>query len=263
MPAEPLVYRVVGMDCPSDAAEVERAVRSVRGVEEARVSTATHLLTLRFGDASASAEEVVRAVAGIGYGLEVPEGVRGGAAAYRRALWIVVALNLGFGIAEMGGGFLSGSQALKADALDFLGDGSITFLALLAIGWSLAARARVAFLQGLFLGALGLGVVATTAARLLADRPPGAEVMGVLALAVNVASAAVLVPHRSGDANARAVWLFSRNDAIGNVAVIAAAALVAATNAPWPDLLVAFALAALFLHSAWIILRDAGREMRG
>lgn len=264
-PAAPIVYRVVGMDCARDAAEVERAVLGIRGVEEAQVSTTTHLLTLRLGEPWAS-DEIARAVADLGYALEAPEGARGGAPAYRRALWIVVVLNLGFGILEMTGGFLSRSQALKADALDFLGDGSITFLALLAIGWSSRARARVAFAQGLFLGALGLGVVATTALRLLAGRPPEAEVMGVLgviALGVNVASAAVLVPHRSGDANARAVWLFSRNDAIGNVAVIAAAALVAATGASWPDLLVAFALAALFLHSAWIILRDARRELAG
>lgn len=265
-PVEPLVYRVVGMDCASDAAEVERAVRSLRGVEEARVSTTTHLLTVRLDGSAASAAQVEGAVEGIGFGLEVPGTGRSEAPGYRRALWTVVALNLGFGVVEMTGGFVSRSQALKADALDFLGDGSITFLALLAIGWSLRARARVAFLQGLFLGALGLGVVVTTAARLLAGRPPEAEVMGVLgviALVVNVASAAVLVPHRSGDANARAVWLFSRNDAIGNVAVIAAAAAVAATDASWPDLLVAFALAALFLHSAGVILRDAWRELGG
>uniref|UniRef100_UPI0028E57221 cation transporter n=1 Tax=Bradyrhizobium cosmicum TaxID=1404864 RepID=UPI0028E57221 len=78
------------------------------------------------------------------------------------ALWIVVVLNVGYGLVEIVGGFLSGSQALKADALDFLGDGLITFLGLLAIGWSLLWRARSALIQGLFLGALGLGVLAST-----------------------------------------------------------------------------------------------------
>lgn len=87
--------------------------------------------------------------------------------AYRRALWIVVGLNVGYGLVEMVGGFVSGSQALKADALDFLGDGLISFLGLLAIGWSLAWRARSALIQGLFLAALGLGVLATTGYRVL------------------------------------------------------------------------------------------------
>ncbi len=83
-------------------------------------------------------------------------------AGYRRALWIVIALNVGYGVIEMIGGFLAGSQALKADALDFLGDGLITLLGVLAIGWSLLWRARSALIQGLFLGALGSGVLANT-----------------------------------------------------------------------------------------------------
>ena len=179
---------------------------------------------------------------------------------YRRALTIVVVLNLGYGIIEMAGGFLSDSQALKADALDFVGDGLITLLGLLAIGWSLAWRTRAALLQGLFLGALGLGVLISTALRVLARRPPEAELMGmfgIVALAVNIAAAVVLIPHRKGDVNVRAVWLFSRNDAIGNIAVVIAATLVALTQSPWPDLIVAMVIAALFLQSSWSIVRDA------
>ena len=185
--------------------------------------------------------------------------------AYRRALWIVVLLNLGYGVVETVGGFLSGSQALRADALDFVGDGLITFLGLLAIGWSLAWRARAALLQGAFLGVLGLAVLASTAWRVLVTRQPEAGLMGLFgagALLVNVAAALVLVPHRGGDANARAVWLFSRNDALGNLAVVAAALLVAWTDTPWPDLVVAVAIAGLFLHSAWAIVRDARSDLR-
>jgi len=185
--------------------------------------------------------------------------------AYRRALWIVVLLNLGMGAAEMIGGFLAHSQALKADALDFLGDGAITLLGLLALGWSLEWRARSAALQGLFLGALGLGVFVTTGYRVLVQQTPEAETMGgfgVAALAVNLSAAFVLKPHRAGDANVRAVWLFSRNDAIGNVAVIIAAALVAWTGTAWPDLAVAAVISGLFLHSAWAILKDARADMQ-
>ena len=179
---------------------------------------------------------------------------------YRRALTIVVVLNLGYGIIEMAGGFLSDSQALKADALDFVGDGLITLLGLLAIGWRPMWRARAALFQGLFLGALGLGVLISTALRVLARRPPEAELMGmfgIVALAVNIAAAVVLIPHRKGDVNVRAVWLFSRNDAIGNIAVVIAATLVALTQSPWPDLIVAMVIAALFLQSSWSIVRDA------
>ncbi|MCG7364535.1 cation diffusion facilitator family transporter, partial [Roseomonas sp. ACRSG] len=184
--------------------------------------------------------------------------------AYRRALWIVVGLNVGYGLVEMVGGFISGSQALKADALDFLGDGLISFLGLLAIGWSLAWRARSALIQGLFLAVLGVGVLATTGYRVLVLNQPEAELMGLfgaVALVVNVASAAVLMPHRVGDANVRAVWLFSRNDAIGNLAVVVAAGLVWWTETAWPDLAVAFVIAGLFLQSAWSIIRDARADL--
>ena len=179
---------------------------------------------------------------------------------YRRALWIVALLNAGYGVVEMAGGLLSGSQALKADALDFIGDGLITFLGIVALLWRPEVRARVALIQGLFLGALGLGVLATTAFRILVAREPDAEVMGVLGavgLAINLAAAAVLIPYRSGDVNVRAVWLFSRNDALGNIAVVIAAGFVALTSTPWPDLVVAVIIAGLFLQSSWSIVRKA------
>jgi cation diffusion facilitator family transporter len=186
------------------------------------------------------------------------------APAYKRALWTVMALNLGYGAIEIVGGFLAGSQGVKADALDFLGDGTITLLGLIAIGWGPAWRARAALLQGVFLAAMGLGVIAATVYRIFVLQLPQAELMGafgVLALVVNVASAAVLIRHRSGDANVQAVWLFSRNDALGNAAVIVAAGLVWLTATPWPDLIVAAVIAGLFLQSAWKIVVAARGEL--
>jgi len=183
---------------------------------------------------------------------------------YRRALWLVVALNVGYGVAEIAGSVLAGSQALQADALDFLGDGSITLLGLLAIGWSLRWRARAALTQGIFLGLLGIGVLGRTVYRIIVQLPPEAELMGLFgfaALAVNVVAVLLLVPHREGDSNVRAVWLFSRNDAFGNLAVIVAAGLVAWTGTSWPDLLAAGLVAVLFLQSAWSIVRDARRDL--
>ena len=185
--------------------------------------------------------------------------------AYRRALIIVVALNLGFGVLEAVGGFLADSQALKADSLDFIGDGSITLVGLLALGWATSTRARVAMTQGLFLGALGLGVIGFALWRALNASPPEAELMGgigIAALGVNVTAALILRRFREGgDAQARAIWLFSRNDALANIAVIVAAGLVAWTGQAWPDLAVAAGIATLFLHSAVEIIRDSKRDL--
>ena len=277
-PAETARYRVTGMDCASCAAKIEKAARSV-GIEDVKVSTATQIMTLH-ADATRR-PQVEQAVAAIGYQLdrldrpqagteasdydELPRDLSHITPAYKRALWIVVVLNVGYGLVEIVGGFLSGSQALKADALDFLGDGLITFLGLLAIGWSLLWRARSALIQGLFLGALGLGVLASTIYRMIVQQQPEAELMGlfgIVALVVNVLAAAVLIPHRTGDANVRAVWLFSRNDAIGNAAVVVAAGLVTWTGTVWPDLVVALVIAGLFLHSSWSIIRDARADLR-
>jgi len=183
---------------------------------------------------------------------------------YRRALAIVVALNLGFGLIEIAGGFIADSQALKADSLDFLGDGSISLLGLLALHWTARGRARVALSQGVFLGLLGLGVIGLATWRAFHATLPEAELMGAIgiaAFAINVGSALLLLRHRDGDANVRAIWLFSRNDAVANVAVIFAALLVGATGQAWPDLAVAGVIALLFLHSAYEIVSGAWREL--
>lgn len=277
--AEQARYRVTGMDCPSCAAKIEKAVRSV-GVADVKVSIATQIMTVHVPDPGSRLPEVERAVANIGYRLDrldapetdhegdiddLPKDLSHVTPAYRRALWIVIVLNVGYGLIEMVGGFIAGSQALKADALDFLGDGMITFLGVLAIGWSLAWRARSALIQGLFLGALGLGVLVNTGYRVLVQQQPEAELMGlfaVIALVVNVVAVLPLLPHRTGDANVRAVWLFSRNDAIGNAAVVVAAGLVAWTGTAWPDLVVAAIIAGLFLQSSWSIIRDARADLQ-
>lgn len=261
------------MDCPSCAAKIEKAVRSA-GVADPKVSTASQILSLQVPANDPRLASVERAVTEAGYHLDRIVGDLSGdriaveqphvTPAYSRALWTVVALNVGYGLIEMIGGFIAGSQALKADALDFLGDGLITYLGVIAIGWSLLWRARSALLQGLFLGALGLGVIGNTIWRVFSQQPIEAELMGALAivaLAVNILAAVVLIPHRAGDANVRAVWLFSRNDAIGNAAVVVAAIIVAWTGTAWPDLTVAFAIAGLFMHSSWVIIRDARRDI--
>ncbi|MFO7856531.1 MAG: cation transporter [Paracoccaceae bacterium] len=258
------------MDCSKDAARIERAAQSAGVSPDAvKVSSATHVMTLNVPESRLPGIE--RAVATTGYGFERIEGGDEGPGAahrdpaYRRALWIVVILNVGYGLVEMIGGFVAGSQAVKADALDFIGDGVITFLGLLAIGWSVVWRARSALIQGVFLGVLGLGVLGTTIWRVFAQTTPDSGLMGLLglgALLINVLAVLPLLRFRKGDANMRAVWLFSRNDAIGNAAVVVAAGLVAWLGSAWPDLIVAFGIAGLFLHSSWSIVRDALGDLK-
>jgi len=184
---------------------------------------------------------------------------------YKRRLWLVIAINATMFLVEMGAGALAGSQALQADALDFLGDATTYGISLAVIGTSIQIRARAAILKGLSLSAMALWVLGSTAYHVLVLGIPRAEIMGaigILALGANVASVRILMRYKDGDANVRSVWLCSRNDAIGNVAVMIAALTVWGTATKWPDLLVAAIMAGLFLTSSIQILRQSFREMR-
>lgn len=189
----------------------------------------------------------------------------GMSADYRRRLIAVIGINAVMFVVEMAAGQLAGSQALKADALDFFGD-SVTYGAsLVVIGMALRVRALVAMAKGLSLLAMGAWVLGSTIYRVFYVGIPEAEVMGViavLALAANVASVMLLIRYKDGDANVRSVWLCSRNDAIGNVAVMVAALGVWGTATGWPDLIVAAIMASLFLSSAAKILVQARGELR-
>lgn len=184
---------------------------------------------------------------------------------YKRALWTVIAINGVMFVVEMAAGQAAGSQALQADALDFLGDTLTYGMSLAVIGMSLKVRATAALVKGASLSLMGLWVLGSTAYQLVVLGVPRAEVMGVvglMALVANLASVLLLMRYKDGDANVRSVWLCSRNDAIGNVAVMAAAASVWGTTTAWPDLMVAAAMAGLFLSSSMQILRQAWREYR-
>lgn len=189
----------------------------------------------------------------------------GVSAAYKRALWAVIAINATMFVVEMAAGAFAGSRALQADALDFLGDTLTYGLSLIVIGMPLGVRASAALFKGVSLAAMGVWVLGATAYQVLILGVPNAPVMGAvgtLALAANVASVLILMRFKDGDANVRSVWLCSRNDAIGNVAVIGAAGAVYLTGTAWPDLIVAALMAGLFLWSAVHIIRQALDERR-
>lgn len=189
----------------------------------------------------------------------------GASPAFKRALWTVIAINGGMFLVEMTAGAVAGSRALQADALDFLGDTVTYAISLLVIGMSVRVRTNAAMLKGVSLAGMGLWVLAATFYQVFVLETPRAEVMGVIgvmALAANVVSVLVLLRFKDGDANVRSVWLCSRNDAIGNVAVLIAAGAVWLTATPWPDLIVAAIMASLFLWSALQIIRQSLQERR-
>ena len=184
---------------------------------------------------------------------------------YKRRLMLVTAINIGMFVVEMTAGQLAGSQALKADALDFAADGATYALSFWAIGRPQRVRTGAAVIKGVSLFAMGVWIAATTLYQFFVLGVPEAEVMGLigfLALAANLLSVYLLFAYKNGDANIRSVWLCSRNDAIGNVAVMGAAVLVAWLNSGAPDLIVAGVMAALFLTSSYQILRQSWGEWR-
>jgi Co/Zn/Cd efflux system component len=184
---------------------------------------------------------------------------------YKRILWTVIGINGAMFLGEIVAGQLAGSQAVKADALDFLADTVTYGLSLAVIGANLRVRATAALAKGVSLSLMALWVFGSTVYQTFILGLPKAEVMGVvgvLALAANLASVLLLRPYKDGDANVRSVWLCSRNDTIGNVIVMAAALGVWGTATAWPDLIVAAIMAGLFLTSSVQILRQAWAEYR-
>ncbi len=182
---------------------------------------------------------------------------------YKRRLWIVIALNAAMFIIEITAGQLAKAQARQADAIDFLGDSVTYAISLAVIGASIKVRTNAALFKGVSLFMMGLWVLGSTLYRVFYAEIPEAEIMGVigfLALMANLASVLILVSYKDGDANVRSVWLCSRNDAIGNVAVMVAALSVWGTASRWPDLVVATIMSGLFISSATQIVRQALKE---
>ena len=184
---------------------------------------------------------------------------------YRRVLWIALAVNLAMFAVEIGAGVAAGSASLLADSLDFLGDAGNYGISLFVLGMALHWRARAALLKATSMAAFGLWVAGTTIAHALSGTVPEAPIMGLigaLALAANLGVALLLYRWRDGDSNMRSVWICTRNDAIGNVAVLAAALGVFGSGSGWPDYLVAAIMSGLALVGAVQVTRAALAELR-
>jgi Co/Zn/Cd efflux system component len=185
-------------------------------------------------------------------------------AKWRRALWIALFVNAGFFMAEIVAGAAAGSAALQADALDFFGDAANYAISLGVAGLALRWRARAAIAKGGTLIAFALWVLGSTAWYALSGSVPRAEIMGVVGVAALIANGGValmLYRFRSGDANMRSVWICSRNDALGNAAVMLAAMGVFGTGFGWPDIIVAVIMGGRGLWGGWQIVHQARGEL--
>lgn len=183
---------------------------------------------------------------------------------YKRALILVIIINAFMFLVEMPMGFVGDSHALKADALDFLGDTFTYAISLAVIGKAASLRAKAAMFKGISLLVMGIWVLGSTLYSVVYLNEPVAMIMGsvgLAALAANLLSVLLLVRYKDGDANVRSVWLCSRNDAIGNVMVIIAASGVWASGTGWPDVIVAGIMASIFISGAISIIKQARHEL--
>ncbi len=183
---------------------------------------------------------------------------------YRKVLWAALVVNAAMFMVELAAGLGAASASLLADAADFFGDAANYGVSLFVLGLAPVWRSRAALAKGLSMGVYGAGVVGLTAWNLSRGAMPDAATMGIvgfLALSANLGVAALLYRYRSGDANMRSVWICTRNDAIGNVAVLLAALGVFGTQAGWPDLVVAATMATLGITGAATVIRQAIAEL--
>jgi Co/Zn/Cd efflux system component len=183
----------------------------------------------------------------------------------RRILWAVLGINAVMFLAEIGAGLAAGSASLQADALDFLGDTANYAISLFVVGMALRYRASAALAKGVTMGAFGLWVIGMVIWHAAHGTLPSALTMGavgVAALAANVVSFGLLWAYRRGDANMRSAWICTRNDVLGNLAVLLAALGVFGTGTGWPDVVVAGLMAGLALQGAFVVVRQSTTELK-
>lgn len=183
---------------------------------------------------------------------------------FRRVLWAALAINATMFLVEIVAGLAAGSVSLQADALDFMADAGNYSISLFVVGMALRYRAIAALAKGATMGLFGAWVIVATSYHAFAGTLPSAAAMGAVgfaALLANAAVFAILWAYRTGDSNMRSVWLCSRNDVIGNLAVLLAALGVFGTGTGWPDVIVAAVMAGLALQGAWAVIRQATGEL--
>jgi Co/Zn/Cd efflux system component len=188
-----------------------------------------------------------------------------GNSSYRRILWAVLAINLAMFLVEIGAGLAAGSASLQADALDFFGDAANYAISLMVVGMALRYRAGAALAKGATMGMFGLWIIGAVVWHSIQGTLPSALTMGAVgfaALAANAVSFSLLWVYRGGDANMRSAWICTRNDVLGNLAVLLAALGVFGTGTGWPDIVVAAIMAGLAIQGAATVVRHSLSELR-
>lgn len=184
---------------------------------------------------------------------------------YRRVLWISLIINGAMFLIEIVSGIAAGSVSLQADALDFLGDAANYGISLFVIGMALRYRAMAALFKGLAMAGIAMWVIGSTIYNIINQTLPDAMTMGVIGITAFAANAIVFLllwAYRHGDSNMRSVWICTRNDVIGNLAVVLASIGVFGTGTGWPDIIVASIMAFLGIQGAWVISRQSLTEMK-
>lgn len=264
MPDRKTLLTVPKMDCPSEERLIRMALDGLPGIADLRFDLAQRRITvLHAGDPGLLVARL--APLGLGARLESSEeaapgegGARPRQASEARVLVALLAINAAMFAVELAAGWAAESSGLVADSLDMLADAAVYGLALHAVGRAAAAKARAARVAGVLQALLAVGAFADVVRRYVAGSAPEPPVMvsvSTLALAANVGCLLLLARHRDGEAHVRASWIFSTNDVLANLGVIAAGALVAWTGSHLPDLVVGAAVAALVMAGAWRILR--------
>jgi Co/Zn/Cd efflux system component len=180
-------------------------------------------------------------------------------------LWAALLLNALMFVVELVASWASGSVALLADSIDFFGDAGNYAISLAVLGMAVSTRAKAALFKAACMAAFGVFVLGQALWNARAGVTPEPLTMGVVgfaALAVNAGVAGLLYRFREGDANMRSVWICTRNDVLGNLAVLLAALGVFGTGTAWPDLIVAAVMALLALTGSWSVVRQARGELR-
>lgn len=256
-------FAIPKMDCPSEERIIRMALDGMEGVSDLRFDLEARMLTVvHAGEPGA----VLRKLEPLGLGARIsrteaagPEGVVPSADVDEaRTLRVLLVINAAMFGVEAAAGWLAESTGLIADSLDMLADAMVYGLSLYAVGKPAGAKLRAAHLSGVFQGVLALGVLGDVARRLAtgsAPEPPAMIGVSILALAANVGCLLLIARHRHGGAHMRASWIFSTNDVLANLGVIAAGALVAWTGSQLPDLAVGVAIGVLVLAGAVRILR--------
>lgn len=259
------VFAVPKMDCPSEERMIRMALEGIDGIGELRFDLQARILTVLHQGAP---EPLLAKLEPLGLGASVAStgitsvaadgAAPAGDATEARTLRILLAVNAAMFVVELVAGWLAQSTGLIADSLDMLADAMVYGLSLHAVGKAARTKLRAAHLSGVFQGVLALGVLADVVRRLVTGSAPEAPVMigiSALAFAANVSCLLLIAKHRHGGAHMRASWIFSTNDVLANLGVMAAGALVAWTGSRVPDLLIGTGVGLLVLGGAVRILR--------